>query len=44
MGKIPVKVKRGVPDNFGRGINSIPDFITQSGPSPSRQSGEPIRR
>ena len=44
MGKIPVKVKRGVVDNFGRGINSIPDFITRSGPGPSRQSGEPIRR
>ena len=44
MGKIPAKVKRSVPDNFGRGINSIPDFITQPGPSPSRQSGEPIRR
>ena len=34
----------GVPDNFGRGLNSIPDFITQSGPGPSRQSGEPSRR
>ena len=44
MGKIPVKVKRGGPDNFGRNISSIADFITQSGPSPSRQSGEPIRR
>ena len=44
MGKIPVKGKRRGPDNFGRGINYSPDFITQSGPSPSRQSGEPIRR
>ena len=44
MGKMPVKVKRGVPDNFGSGINSIPDLITQSGPNPRRQSGEPIRR
>jgi hypothetical protein len=43
-GKYLIKVKRGVPDNFGRGINPIPDFITQSGLSPSRQSGEPIRR
>ena len=44
MGKIPVKIKRGGPDNFGRGINPIPDFITPSRPSPIRQSGEPIRR
>ncbi len=44
MGKIPVKVKLGVPDNFGRGLNSTPNFTTQSGPSLSRQSGEPILR
>jgi hypothetical protein len=39
MGKIPVKVKLGVPDNFGRGINSIPDFIIQSGPKPKLAVG-----
>jgi hypothetical protein len=44
MGQIPVKVKRGMLDNFGRGINYSPDFITQCDPSPSRQSGEPIWR
>ena len=26
-GNIPVKVKRGGPDNFGRGLNAIPDII-----------------
>jgi hypothetical protein len=44
MGGIPVRGKEAAVDNFGRGINSIPDFISQSGRNSSRQLGKPVRR